>query len=85
MRFIVLKSFVTEKGDLGFRGLSSLTQKPSGTVDGWIDLSEAKTNCLEPEKCDLLSFEDRDQLESDLEIWGIDGENVTIIGVEAGE
>jgi len=82
MRFIVLKSLVKE-GKLVLQGLSSITQKPSGAVDEWLDLAKANTNCLEPEKCDLLSFEDKDQLEEDLDCWGIaDAENIAIIGVE---
>jgi hypothetical protein len=81
MRYIVLRSLV-QNGSLVLHGLTSLTQKPSEIVDGWIDISEAKTNCLEPDKCDLLSFEDKDQLEEDLEKWAIAAENVAIIGVE---
>ena len=82
MRFIVLRSLVTEEGKLVFFALNSITQTPSAVVDGWIDLAEAKTNCREPEKCDLLSFEDSEQLAEDLELWGIAAENVAIIGVE---
>lgn len=84
MRFIVLRSAVTEKGTLVLHGLTSLTQKPSGVMDGWIDITEAVTNCIEPEKCDLLSFDDKEELEENLELWEIAAENVTIIGVEAG-
>lgn len=84
MRFIVLRSAATEDGKIILHGLTSLTQKASGIVDGWIDLAEAHTNCIEPEKCDLLSFDDRDQLEEDLELWGLAAENVGIIGVQPG-
>lgn len=82
MRFIVLRSTVTPEGALILHTLTSITQKASGVIDGWIELSEAKTNCIDPEKCDLLSFTDKDQLEEDLELWGIAAENVAIIGVE---
>lgn len=84
MKFIVLRSAVTKEGTLTLQGLTSVTQKSSGIVESWIDLAEANTNCLEPEKCDLLSFDDKDQLEEDLELWGIFAENMAIIGVEAG-
>lgn len=84
MKFLVLRSTATEKGNLVLHGLTSITQKASGIVDGWIDLAEATTNCIEPEKCDLLSFDDKEQLEEDLENWGILAENVAIIGVEPG-
>jgi hypothetical protein len=85
MRFIVLKSFVDKKGRLALHGLVSITQKPSGIVDEWLSLEKANTNCIEPDKCDLLSFEDKDQLEEDLELWGIATENVAVIGVEADD
>jgi hypothetical protein len=83
MRLVVLKSSVNEKGRLVLHGLNSITQKSFGVIAQWLDLEEANTNCIEPEKCDLLSFEDKDQLEEDLEVWGIAAENVTVIGVEA--
>jgi hypothetical protein len=82
MRFIVLQSSVDKEGNLVLHGLTSLTHKPSGTIDGWIDLTEANTNCIDSSKCDLLSFENKEEVEENLEIWGIAGENVAIIGVE---
>jgi hypothetical protein len=82
MRFIVLRSQVTKDGELILQGLTSLIQKSGGITDGWINISEAFTNCITPEKCDLLSFEDKGRLEEDLELWEIAAENVAIIGVE---
>lgn len=84
MIFVILKSTVTPEGALIFHALTSITQKASGIVDDWIELSKAKTNCIDPEKCDLISFTDKDKLEEDLELWGIAAENVAIIGVEPG-
>lgn len=84
MRFVVLKSTITPEGTLIIHALTSITQKASGIVDDWIELSKAQTNCIDPEKCDLISFTDKDQLEKDLELWGIAAENVAIIGVEPG-
>lgn len=84
MRFIVLRSTATGEGTLVLHGLTSITQKASGIVDGWIELSEAKTNCIDSEKCDLLSFTDKEELEEKLEEWGILAENMAVIGVEPG-
>lgn len=83
MRFIVLRSTVDQEGVLVLHALSSITQKASGIIDGWVELAEAKTNCIDPKKCDLLSFTDKDQLEEDLELWEIAAENVAILGVES--
>lgn len=84
MRFIVLRTVATTEGKVLLHALTSITHRASGVVDGWIDLSEANTNCINPEKCDLLSFEDKDQLEEDLELWELAAENVAIIGVQPG-
>ena len=84
MRFIVLRASATKEGSVVFHGLTSITQKASGVVDEWMRLTEAQTNCIDPEKCDLLSFTDKDELEEQLENWGILAENVAIIGVEPG-
>ncbi len=85
MRFIVLRSSVTEKGQVVLEGLASISQKPSGVVATWIDFSEATTNCLVPEKCDLLSFTDKDELEQDLELWDIAAENIAVLAVNPEE
>ena len=84
MRYIVLRTVATAEGKVILYALTSITQKASGAVDGWIEFSEAKTNCIDPAQCDLLSFEDKDQLEEDLESWNIAAENVAIIGVQPG-
>lgn len=83
MKFIVLKASVTEEGSLLLQALTSITQKASGVASEWIDFQKAETNCRDPQKCDLLSFDERDELEQSLEIWEIAAENVAILGVEA--
>ena len=82
MRFIVLRT-VTDGLRIQIESLVGLTQKASGFKAEWVKFEEASTNCLEPEKCDLLSFdeEEREELEQNLETWGFD-ETVAIIGVE---
>ena len=84
MRHIVLRSSVNEEGTLTLEALASLTQRSSGTIAEWVDFKEAQTNCIDPAKCGLLSFEDEDELKENLELWGIAAENVASIGVEAG-
>jgi hypothetical protein len=83
MRYIILKSEVTE-GSLVILGLTELSQKASGTFPKWIDIREAKTDCTNPEKCDLLSFEEEETARALLEDTGmIDEANITCIAVDA--
>lgn len=83
MRYIILKTEVSE-GRLTVLGLAELSQKASGVTPRWIDLKEAKTNCVAPEDCDLLSFEEEDDIQTILESTGmIDEGNITYIGVNA--
>jgi hypothetical protein len=80
MRFIVLKTQVTEKR-LVVLGLVELSQKASGVFPKWIDIEEAKTDCVNPEKCDLLSFEDEEIARDFVENYG--EPTITYIGVDA--
>ena len=83
MRFIVLKTEVVD-GTLNILGLAELSQRASGVTPRWIDFKEAKTNCINPEKCDLLSFEEEDAVKDILESTGmIDEGNIAYIGVDA--
>lgn len=83
MRYIILKSEVSE-GKLTILGLTELSQKASGITPRWIDLKEAKTNCVVPGNCDLLSFEEENDIQELLENTGmIDEGNITYIGVDA--
>jgi hypothetical protein len=82
MRYIVLRT-ITVGSAIQIEALTSLLRKASGMEAAWIKFEEASTNCLEPENCDLLSFdeEERDEMEDSLELWGF-GDTVSLIGVE---
>jgi hypothetical protein len=83
MRYIILKSEVVE-GSLVFSGLTELSQKASGIFPRWADIREAKTDCINPEKCDLLSFEEEETVKELLEKIGmIDEANVISMAVNA--
>jgi len=82
-RFIVLRCLVAEENKIILEGLTGINQKPSGVMATWINFFEATTNYTEPEKCDLLSFEDKEELEENLELWELVGDNVTILGVDS--
>ena len=82
MRYLVIRAIAQPQGNINFEGLARLTHTPSGVVATWVNLREAKTNCLKPEQCDLLSFEDPDELEQNIELWNV-GETVGIVGVDA--
>lgn len=81
MRYIVLQTQLENEGKVGVQGLASFSQRASGFTFDWIDLGKAKTNYLNPEQCDLLSFEDKDELLQNFEIWKFD-ETVSAIGVD---
>jgi len=82
MRYIVLRTLATNNA-INIEALVSLTQKASGIVTDWVKFGEANINCIEPEKCDLLSFEaeEKDEMEENFQVWGFD-ETVAFIGVE---
>jgi len=82
MRYIVLRSQLEDEGKVSFQGLTSFSKRVSGLTFDWIDLKEVKTNYLNPEQCDLLSFEDKDELLVNFDAWEFD-ETVSIIGVDA--
>jgi hypothetical protein len=82
MRFIALRT-VTIDGKIVLEGLASITQKASGIVASWLEFGQVTTNYLEPEKCDLLSFDEdeKEEIEEKFEMWGFD-ETVALIGVQ---
>lgn len=84
MRYIILKTEVNiEDGSLDLLGLIELSQKSSGFTPRWINLKEAKTNCLNPKQCDLLSFEEKEEIEELLETTGLeDNETIVLVGVD---
>jgi len=84
MRFILLKTECNSDGTISFFGANQSVRRTSGNSINWIDLSEAKTNTLEPDLCDLLSFDDADSATDFLDDTEMsDIESVSIIGVDA--
>lgn len=87
MRFILLKTECNSDGTISFFGANQSVRRASGNSINWVDLNEAKTNTLEPDLCDLLSFDDADSVTEFLEETEMsdmsDMENVSIIGVDA--
>ncbi len=80
MRFIVLKTEVID-GILSVLGLTELSQKAAGITPRWVDFKEAKTDCINPEKCDLLSFENEDSAKDLVESFG--EPTIAYLGVDA--
>ena len=84
MRFILLKTECNSDGTISFFGANQSIRRASGNSINWIDLKEAKTNTIEPDLCDLLSFDDADSANDFLEDAEMsDMENVSVIGVDA--
>ncbi|MCC3417261.1 MAG: hypothetical protein JGK24_17160 [Microcoleus sp. PH2017_29_MFU_D_A] len=84
MRFIILKTECNSDGIISFFGANQSVRRASGNSINWIDLREAKTNTIEPDLCDLLSFDDAESAVDfldDTEMSGV--ENVCIVGVES--
>jgi hypothetical protein len=84
MRFILLRTECNSDGTISFFGASQYVRRASGNSINWIDLREAKTNTIDPDSCDLLSFDDNESavaLLDDAEMSGVD--NICIVGVEA--
>lgn len=81
MRYIVLRSQSQAEGTIVIQALTSVQQRASGITSQWIEIQEAKTNYLEPEKCELLSFDDKEQLLNDIESWGFD-DTIGVVGVD---
>jgi hypothetical protein len=82
MRYVVLKTSVSETGGLEISGLSEIKQTASGIEFSWFNFAKAKTNCKEPFKCDFLSFEEEEEVVKLLENIQTEG-NITYIGVDA--
>ncbi|MDB9514742.1 hypothetical protein PN499_26415 [Kamptonema animale CS-326] len=86
MRFVVLKTQVTDSGTLAIHALSEVTQSASGFTPKWIEFAEAKTNCIEPEKCDLLSFSTVEEVKALLvESKMTEQGNIAYIGVDVAD
>lgn len=84
MRYVILKTQVTDSGTLAIHALSEVTQSASGFTPKWIEFAEAKTNCIEPEKCDLLSFSTVEEVKALLfESKMTEQGNIAYVGVDA--
>lgn len=84
MRYIIIKNESNSDGTISFFGAHQATRKGSKNSIEWIDLQLAKTNTIDPDACDLLSFGEMSEAEELLEATGEDEvENVGILGVNA--
>lgn len=82
IRYIVLRTQVTAEGTLAIYGLREVVQRASGFLFNWVDFREAKTNCSEPDKCDLLSFGCAEEVLALLDSSGMVNEvDISSIGV----
>lgn len=84
MRFVLFKTECNSDGTISFFGANQSIRRASGNSINWIDLREAKTNTIDPDSCDLLSFDDAESAADfldDAEMTGV--ENICVIGVEA--
>lgn len=84
MRYIILKTEISNDGSIAISGMHRITHRPSGISVDWINVNDAKTNTVEPAFCDFLSFEEKETaeeilLDADLDL---DLDNFCIIGVE---
>lgn len=82
MRYIFLKSGVVD-GRLNILGLKELSYRASGMTPVWINFCQAKTDCIHPEKCDLLSFDSEEDAKDLLEKTGMeDDSTIVFLGVD---
>lgn len=84
MRYIIVKNESNSDGTISFLGAHKATRKGSRSSIEWIDLKSATTNTIDPDACDLLSFDEMSEAEELLEATGEDeAENTAILGVNA--
>ncbi|MEG4251062.1 hypothetical protein [Microcoleus sp. Pol10D4] len=83
MRYIIVKVEAKADGTLSFLGAHQLVQKGSKKSIEWIDIETAITNTIDPEQCDLLSFEDKDTAESLVESLEPELENIAVFEIDA--
>ena len=82
MRYIVLKTGVNGDGSIAISGLHKTTRSSSGVSVGWIDVTIAKTNTIDPSTCDFMSFDDKDSATDFLLEADLDSDHIIVIGVE---
>ncbi|WP_293335946.1 hypothetical protein [Microcoleus sp. CAWBG58] len=84
MRYIIIKTEPNSNGTISFLGAHKATRKGSKSSIEWIDLKSATTNTIDPDACDLLSFDEMSEAEELLEDVGEnDTESTAIMGVDA--
>lgn len=84
MRYIVIKTEVNSDGTINLCGAHKAIRKGGKNSIEWIDVRKAVSNTIDPDECDFLSFEDREDAQELLENAGSDDlENIAIIGVDA--
>ena len=83
MRYIIVKAEANADGTLSFLGAHQFSQKGSKKSIEWIDLKTAATNTIDPEQCDLLSFENKDTAESLVESLEPELENIAVFEIDA--
>ncbi|TAE84483.1 MAG: hypothetical protein EAZ73_05440 [Oscillatoriales cyanobacterium] len=84
MRYIIVKNESNSDGTISFHGAHKATRKGTKSSIEWIDLKSATTNTIDPDACDLLSFDEMSEAEELLESTGEDeAESTAILGVNA--
>lgn len=84
MRYIIIKNESSPDGTISFFGAHKATRKGTKSSIEWLDLKSATTNTIDPDACDLLSFDEMSEAEELLEATGEDeAESTAIIGVNA--
>lgn len=83
MRYIIVKVESANDGTLSFSGAHQLIQKGSKKSIQWIDIKKATSNTLNPDQCDFLSFEDKEDADEIVEELASELENVAIFEIDA--
>jgi hypothetical protein len=82
MRYIAIKTEVNSDGSITISGMHKITRGSSGVSAEWIDVKIAKTNTIEPSKCDFISFDDKESATEVLLEADLDSDNIVVVGVE---
>ncbi|MEG5045962.1 hypothetical protein [Microcoleus sp. B4-C1] len=83
MRYIIVKVEAKDDGTLSFWGAHRLIQQGSKKSIQWIDVKTATSNTIDPEQCDFVSFEDREDADNVVEELASELENVAVFEIDA--
>ncbi|MEG4529891.1 hypothetical protein [Microcoleus sp. D2_18a_D3] len=83
MRYIIVKAETNADGTLSFLGVHQLIQKGSKKSLEWIDVKSAVSNMIDPDQCDFLSFDNKDDAETLVETLDSETENVAVFEIDA--